>query len=63
MNSAPALEARRWRSSERRARREAPAQARLQTPGALIGLLADAPEVVECIRELARERRRHAFGF
>jgi hypothetical protein len=58
-----AMEARRQRSSERRARREALAKTRPESPDALIGFLADAPEVAESIRQLAHERRRHAFGF
>jgi hypothetical protein len=62
-SAAHALAARRERSAERRARRESLAQTRPETPDALIGFLADAPEIAESIRQLAHERRRHAFGF
>jgi len=57
------MAARRQRSADRRARREALAETRPETPDALIGFLADAPEIAENIRQLAHERRRHAFGF
>jgi hypothetical protein len=60
---AAAMEARRKRATERQARREALAKARPETPDALIGFLADAPEVAENIRKLAYERRSQTFGF
>lgn len=59
---ADAMEARRGRAAERVARREALAKARPETPDALIGFLADAPQVAENIRRLAYERRSQAFG-
>jgi hypothetical protein len=59
---ATAMEARRMRAAERQTRREALAKARPETPDAMIGFLADAPEVAENIRRLAYERRSQAFG-
>lgn len=58
-----AMAARRSLSAERSARREALANSRPETPDALIGFLADAPEVAENIRNLAYERRSQTFGF
>jgi hypothetical protein len=59
---ANAMKIRRIRNAARQAAREALALSRPETPDALIGFLADAPEVAENIRRLAYERRSQAFG-
>gem|GEM_PF-3650691 len=38
------------------------ADTRPETPDALIGFLADAPEVAQTIRDMAYERRANTYG-
>lgn len=49
-------------TANRLSKREELAEQRPETPDALIGFLADAPEVAQAIRDMAYERRSQAYG-
>jgi len=50
------------RAEARRVAGDPMASIRPETPDALIGFLADAPEVAQAIRDLAYERRAQTYG-
>jgi hypothetical protein len=50
------------RAEARRANGDPMAASRPETPDALIGYLADAPEVAQTIRDMAYERRASSYG-
>jgi len=52
----------RARAEARRANGDPLASSRPETPDALIGYLADAPEVAQTIREMAYDRRANSYG-